>query len=801
MYKALHYWLSNSIRRLAAPIGVALLFASLLTSPQVYAQEAAPQESLQPIIVTAEKRTEKVEHIANPITVLSRSALHQLQITRPRELAEQVPGLVAAYGQNGIATINFAIRGVGLNDFTGTTDPAVGVYSDGVYLATPESINGAVFDLNSISVLKGPQGTLYGVNSTGGAIDLVSAPPTEKFGGHVRLGFKKYERGTVEAVLNGPITRHLLGRLSFDGQLSNPNQGYSHNYFYHKTLGRDDRAAVRAQLLWLPRENLNIRLIYTYNVQNSDQALLFPINGLSAAQPVVNGHFNICAPVIAGVRSEGACVNPVGYFDPYANPYNASADVNPKLHFASNLVVLHVNWILPYFTVHSISGYQHLNSNQSQDIDVSPYKIGDNPTIDNKVHAVSEEIRLNSRKFSRVQWLVGASYFYKHINWFQTINLSAIAVPTSNGAREFENNLGIFANITIPLRSLDFISSSFLRRFDIGGGVRYTHEIIGWSGGSFIGTFPNLASAFAQSTLPPLSALPIPPGGTLQGFQPGSPEDFSNHVRSSKVDFRGVIKYHLNDDVMLYATVSEAFRSGGISSAVIFSQQALQPYKPETVTDYEGGAKLTLAQRHIELNLDAFHYKYNNYQATFVRAGQPTAQLQNVGDVSETGVESSLRFLATKYLYGNIGFSWLENSIVSSNEVLPPLNGGPVRSIVGNQLPNAPKFTVNGMVHYGLPFAVFGTFRPYLESDFSFMGKHFLEPNNRKVLEQNAYFLLNARLGLRQSEGPWEFSVWVRNLTDVRYATAAQDLFLSLGFAEEVLGPPRTFGINAEYRF
>lgn len=770
-------WSANFFQPAARFMGLGLI---LLAGP-------LQAEVLEEIVVTAQKRAESVQNVPSQITVFSAQAIQELGIREPRDLAAQTPGLLTKYGPNGLATVGFYMRGVGINDFTGTVDSSVGVYVDEVFKATPDMLNFSVFDVERVEVLKGPQGTLYGRNSTGGAINIISAKPTSEVEGYARAGYSRYETGTFEGAVGGPLSDTLLARVSFAGQLKSSDSGYSFNRFNGNTLGDSDSAAVRAQLHWLPRDDFDVRVIYNYGHQESEQPLLELV---SAVDPVAlaGGVFRICDPVVAGNRAEGECTNLLGFFDDDDNRFDTAADVDPTLEIDDHNVTGQINWRLPRFTITAISGYEDFEKHQTQDIDASPFVIGNNDTVESAVTSFSQEVRFTSDDSWPISWMFGGFYFDSTINWFQTIDLSGIAIPTSNGADQDTESWAVFAHASVP----------FWDRFELEGGVRFTHEERKWVGGSFIGTFTSIGEGLA-SGIPPLSALPIPPGGTIAGDQPGGPMDFDNTLTEDNVDFKAALKYHLSDDTMLFVAVSEAFRSGGVSAAVIFSQGALEPFGVESLRSYEGGFKMGLAEGRAQLNASAYFYDFKDFQATFVRGTEVSARLQNAGDVEIIGVETSLRWLVTDRLVVDGGLSWLDNEIVKTDVVLPPLDGGPATTIEGNEIPNAPSFTINGRARYELP--PFVGYLPHLQFDFTWVDDHFLEPNNRAVLTEDGYVLVNGRLDFQQENGGWEAALWVKNLGDASYVTSAQDIILALGFAERVQGMPRTFGVEVGYRF
>lgn len=769
---------------------VSMLLAGASALPLVAAPAAAQDESgaapetRDVITVTARRREETLQDVPIAVTAVTGDQLEAIGAPDLTSVQRLTPNATIEVARGSNSTLIAFIRGVGQQDPLWGFEPGVGLYIDDVYVARPQGAVLDILDVERIEVLRGPQGTLYGRNSTGGAVNFISAAPTRHVEGYARAGYQRFQTGTLEAALSGPLTDELLGRIAFSGRVSSGDEGYSFNRLTDNRLGDDDRAAVRAQLHWLPREDFDVRLIYTYGHQESEPPLLEHVG----ATDLVNG--GICAPVIAGRRAEGPCTNPLGFFDADGDRFDGAADTDPSLDIDAHNITAKLNWELPRFTVTAITGYDDFEKDQTQDIDASPFAIGNNETVQSQVEAFSQEVRLTSDESWPFTWILGAFYFDSEIDWFQTIDLSDLAIPTSNGADQSTESWAVFGDVKLPVGE----------RFELEGGVRFTHEERVWEGASVIGTFESLEGAF-DAGAPVLSALPIPAGGTVGGDMPGGPQDFDNSLEENNVDFRAAVKYHHNDDLMAYFSVSEGFRSGGVSSAVIFSQAAVEPFDVESLRAYEVGFKSRLLGGRAQFNASGFFYDFEDYQATFVRDTEVSARLQNAGDVEIYGAEVSLRWLVTERLLVDGGFSWLENEIVETDVVLPPLDGSAPATIEGNEIANAPQFSFNGRARYEFPSVY--NWSPALQFDFTYVDDHFLEPNNRRVLEEDGYFLLNGRLTLLQGagEGNWEVHAWVKNLTDAQYLTAAQDVMLALGLAERVQGAPRTFSVEIGYSF
>jgi iron complex outermembrane receptor protein len=267
----------------------ALIVAVLSALP---GRAAAQQTALQEIVVTATRREERLQDLAKSAAVFSAEDLQELRILQPLDLAGQTPGMLAKFGPNGLATVGFYVRGVGINDFTGTVDPSVGIYVDEVFQPTPDQLNFAVYDIARVEVLRGPQGTLYGRNSTGGAINFITARPSEEFEGYARAGYGSYDTFTLTGAVGGPLSDTVSARLSANVVNASSSDGYAYNRFTDNELGKVDSIAVRGQIEWAPSDDFSLRLTYNHGDSESEVPLLQHVGTRDPNNPGA-----ICAPL------------------------------------------------------------------------------------------------------------------------------------------------------------------------------------------------------------------------------------------------------------------------------------------------------------------------------------------------------------------------------------------------------------------------------------------------------------------------------------------------------------------------
>ena len=298
----------------------------------------AQQAALEEIVVTATRREERAAggrelrdgFLGEDLQALRRASSpgpRRADAGAARQVRAQRPG-------NG----RFYLRGVGINDFTGTVDPSVGMYVDEVFQPTPDMLNFAVYDIERVEVLRGPQGTLYGRNSTGGAINFITARPTEDSKALSAPATAATTRSRGRR-LERPAIRHAARPAVGERHQRFGSDGYSFNRFTNNDLGKIESLAARGQLEWRPSEDFSLRLMYNYGDSESEQALLQHVGTRDPANPGA-----LCAPVIAGRVDEGACVDLLGYSDDDGDIYDGASERRSGADLRSDDVTLTMNW-------------------------------------------------------------------------------------------------------------------------------------------------------------------------------------------------------------------------------------------------------------------------------------------------------------------------------------------------------------------------------------------------------------------------------------------------------------------------
>lgn len=739
---------------------------------------------LEEIMVTAQRRSQDLRDVPIAVSAYSADEMRKLQIQQPMDLSIQTLGLLTKQSFNGATSVELFLRGVGLSDFSATSLPAVGVYVDEVVRPSPAMLGFPLHDMERIEVLKGPQGTLYGRNSPAGAVNFVTRKPTEEFDAYVRGSVSRWSTAEIEGAVGGGLAEGLAGRVSVFQRSSSSDGYYTNRFDNNNEVGEISLSSIRGQLQWEPSTDLTVNLAVHWFREDSDTGIPEIVSARDPLNPAV-----LCDPIKQGVRSEGACVNPLGYFDADADPYVGSSSAPGLNETDSTTASLTINWDLDAVTLTSISSFQDFKRDQRYDVDGSPFLIGDVYTGDD-INVYTQELRLTSNNEGRLDWILGAFYSKDEIDFIQHIFLDdLLGFTTTNGGRQDTESMAGFAHVEYEITEM----------FALSGGIRYTHEKKKWVGGSYLGFFETMTEA-EQSGLQ-FAGIPIQPGGNLSGALPGGPLDFPSTLKENEIDGRITLEVRPAEDVLLYAGFSKGFKSGGYPSAVLFDQRQQEPFGAEKLYAYEAGFKATVLEGSMQITGAAFYYDYQDWQANFTVSGELNSRLQNAGDVEIKGLEGEVNWMPIEGLTLRSGVIWMTNKIKNSAVLQENLLTGAFESINGNRIPNAPKFSANGLVRYEMPVA--NSLMAGLQMDYKYVGGHYLEVNNREFLHEDGYLLLNARVSLFSDSDSWELALAMRNLTNRTFYTAGFDLVSpgSLGAAVRFPSQPRSWTVEFIHRW
>jgi iron complex outermembrane receptor protein len=775
---------------------VTILVAATFPATSAFAQAGpAPSDDLGEIIVTAQKREQNIQDVGIAITALGNDQLKRAGIMDSDTLAAMVPNLqITNFGSQGIAI--FTIRGVNQNDFSDQNEAPNAMYVDGAYRSFIGAAGFTMFDVERVEVLRGPQGTLFGRNATGGLIHIINKKPTRHFEGEGELQVGENNMVEFRGAVSGPLSSSVQARLSV---ATKHNDGYIVNRLGGKQGGSENYAA-RFQLQIAPEDSPSSLLISGHyskddveaaTVYASKRAIIDPSDpARRIIRPADNAAYVAFCNAQFGQPTLPALVisttsNCAGWEDPKPNdPYVTELD-NPGISNRDLYGVTVTGNLALSDSVDlvSITDYLKLKRKVGVDTDGTGFRMF-NFFSDANSDQMSQELRLQGGG-SALQWVAGLYYLnidhriQTGIDALPDANTLAKANPatifpffTDNTVRQKTESYAAFGQVEAKLNS----------QFSVIVGGRWSHdkkEI-------------EINTSCTNGFLPFACGIVAPPGSVQgDGFTSANSGGLN---RQSKGDWTGKaeLDFRPTDDVMLYASVTRGQKSGGFNaSAIAGISAAITPYRPEVLTNYEIGFKSTIFGGTTRFNASAFHYDYKDYQAYTLTGLTPT--IFNT-DARVNGVEVELTSNPVKGLTISGSAAYLD---AIAHDVRSNLLGSGVN--LGDQrMPQSPKWSGTGLIRYGFDV---GDGELSFQADARYNSKRYFNTVNHPALADNQDFVVNGRIAYRLGDGDWEFAIWGKNLTNATVYASGFDLSGTNGSTPLVLGPPRWFGGSVSFRF
>ncbi|MDZ4729703.1 MAG: TonB-dependent receptor [Xanthomonadales bacterium] len=774
--------------------GCAVLLMAVLSTTQhgqVYAQneegdEAAIEQVIEEVVVTAQHREQNVQEVGISIQAFSGDELALLRVQTAKDLSRVTTGLFMNESPLNQTDPEFTLRGVGTNAGTSNQNPATSLYVGGVSVPYNAMVGHALFDLERVEVLKGPQGTLYGRNTTGGAINFVPQAPGSEWGGYFNASYGNRNITNLEGAVDVPLSETFKLRFAGVVALEDGWQTLDTTGFFvnsrsaiKRRNGDVERQAIRVSALWEPTSNVEVLTTFDAGWNNSQVIAMEHFGNALRSNPRA-----LCSFPLTGVRDEANCASfaydsstatliPVtlggrnftvqdpnnrGTFvivsDQNTGPrtsikdFGIDNDIDAEATGITNLI----NWSLDRVVVTSVTGYRTFERTTGIGQQGGPFKtIGGSSAQD--IDVVTQEVRIASDdSWGSFNWQVGGYFSNEDVNDVLIADLSEHHLFSEVLLWGFNQETETFAGF-------GQIEWDLSEQWQLIGGLRYTSE-------------DRAFDAFGETVGYGLVIFP----------------SYSNEVDGSKLTWKTGINYRPSDDWLVYGSIATGFRGQGFPASIAFSANQLIPFDEETITAYEVGFKSTVFNGKLQWNTALYYYDFENFQASagIDRAGIRLIVLTNAGDVKVNGVESEIVFVPNAQWMFRLGVNVMKSEIISGD-------------YDGDRTARSPDFSMTGLARYDSPKS-FGPFTPFAQVDFNYNSKVQFQLPNRPGSQQNSYGIVNALFGAALS-GQWEAYLWVQNIADKLYRTEAfgpGSTFLPAGI---LYGAPRTYGASVSYKF
>ena len=715
---------------------------------------------LEEIIVTAQKREQNIQDVGIAITAFSGEQMRQLGYTNAQQITALAPG-VHTVQPNGEANYALAIRGAANSDFVANQESPVSMYVDEVYISQMSGAGFMLFDMERVEILRGPQGTLYGRNATGGLAHFVTNKPEQEFGGYGQVTVGEHDQVKFQGAVTGALTEGLSGRLSVS---THHNSGYIENRLDpDNDLNNANDYAGRAQLLFEPNEDFSLLLNARYSLQEIRTGFFENVSG--SVDEVGNGiKEDNCALV---TNFNGYCD---GDGDNFAGDYDKLGFNDLETYgFTGTL-----KWDLGDKQVTVIMDRQSVERDYIEDSDASPFA-DFNFYLTTDAEQWSTEMRLNGET-DRLRYVAGFYYLNIELADSNGAEIPLLGIDPS-GAAGLDGE-GNYTGLDTPYTQ-DKDSWSLFGQLEYQlneqltaiGGFRWIDEKVDFHYVNNVVSFINDGSVKRNGN--PNILVPL-----------GDHRDVYNEgLWSAKVE----LDWQPNDDLLVYASWNRGVKGGGYNAP--FDATASDDFlgqfgfAEEELDAFELGFKSSLMDGLARLNVSAYYNNYKDFQA-FTIVGLATNVI-SAPDAESLGFEAELFVTPSEGLDVAFGVSY------NDMEVTLP-DGTKTTSI------QSPEWNLNGLIRYEWPVM---NGRMAIQGDIHYRSEHYHALTRADAVTENGYHLANARLSWTSADDKWEVAVFADNITDEEYVVQSFDLAGVLGWIEEYYGRPRWVGGSIAYNF
>jgi iron complex outermembrane recepter protein len=708
--------------------------------------------SLEEVVVTAQRRADNLQDVPVSVTSISAAQLAGAAVTSTEDLGMVTPGLTLPETSGALQP---HIRGVGTSANGPGIESPVATYVDGIYYANATSSVLSLNNIDRVEVLKGPQGTLFGRNTTGGLIQIITKDPQQDLSGVAQVGYANYQDTTASLYVTGGLTETLAGDLSV--YYERQGEGYGRNIFNGEDVDQlNYDYVVRDKFLFQPTDATQVRLTLDYEQRESNYLTYHSIDaGTSGA---VN-------PIVLNTAAFGGPFNLGG-------AYGVNLDYQPTSTVKSGGAGLNVKEDFDAVVFTSITGYRDASFRADLDVDFTPVD-ATSLALSQTDKQFSQEFQLASGNSSSVKWTAGLYYFYADDHY------APLGIDLAGPSSAPLPNIDIDTNDGQQTHSYAGYAQAYVPLFDntnLTLGARYTYETKNFGG--------------LETTSFPGTPIPTIVAPVVAGTYP-------DHIHEDKPSFRASLDHKFTPDIMAYASFNSAFKSGGFNISV----PSQQPYSPETLHAWELGTKTEWLDRRLRVNASTFYYDYTDIQIGYFVLGSEA--FRNGAKAEIYGSDLDFEAVVAEGFTVNGGVDYMHDRFTSFADAPLALPGAACTdtadaplcegSAAGHKLPYAPTTTFNVGANYGV--ALYGG-KADVNAAYFFSSGFFTSPDN--TINQPHYDLLNASIGWTDPSSRWTARLFGRNLTNRFYAISLVET--PQGDARTT-GAPRTYGVSVAYRF
>ena len=741
---------------------------------------AAAEQALEEIVVTARKKEENLQDIPVSVTSFSGENIRVRGMANMLDVGSMTPNARFERGTTdvgGAANATFFLRGIGQLDYAPTMDLGVGLYVDGVYLGRAQGAVLELADIDRIEVLKGPQGTLFGRNTMGGAINVTTALPGDQPGGSTTVTAGEDNRFNLDADFNTPLTENLSARFAASYR---SQDGYVDRPLAEDETGEEGTFVGRAKFLYQPSGDTEVLASFDYTRIDADANVAIINYNQPAGLALI---WNLLVGLPAGTP---------------LSPEHTAPDLKrsfgtapARLEYDGGGLSVRIDHDFGATAFRSITAYREFDSRNLRDNDGTPIFFGHLDYRDEQWQ-VSQEFNLFGEVFDgRIQYTAGLYYFKEESESLWGVNLA----PGLYEAFE------ALPGPVFPLDPSANCPGDFLCAGGGGNPLNVEFDI----GGDLLPEVTSTSyAAFLDMDLPVNDQW-----GVLLGVRVTRDEKDYNFFQTryvsgiptvpvtatsdswTNVSPRTGLTYRPNDNALLYTSVSTGYKAGGYNARPVNPAVARRPFDPEEIIAYEIGSKWDLMGNRVRLNMSAFYYDYKDMQlqANDLIGAQTVQVIDNIGESRLWGVEADLQWVLTEGLTFMASVGYLDAEYKETQEQITGVG-------IDSELPKAPEWSATASLDYRVPVA---NGEALFRVDYAYTDESYADVRNTPQLRQEAHSLVNGRVAW--SPGSWTFAAYGRNLFDERYIMSGFDLTAATGSVIAIPNEPRELGVQVIVRF